>query len=395
MFRTNSAGSGSDNVSGAMGRHVSRRTLVGAGMAGALSMALPVTPPRFAGAEGAGDWRDLLELTPDPAVWSDEPSIELFTATDIALQLDTLGLSSFESRDDEHFDGWIAATFGLAFPGMITGKAMHPDFDQFLGWHVGQMDQILESIILPEGVTVVRGRFDEETVQAAWREQNYQMVEIGGYQVAQLSAEAGFEISSDIGQFGLGKLNNAVFLDGETIAYTTSQPVMEAVIATSLGSVDSILDVDRAAALVAAVPAPLAASTMVSGKALGGESVQRGIQKGEAPLLELALLGQTPGLPLSGAVASNLEGTIIGPDSVVVIALAYDTAADAEDGLQRSLEGISSGVAPSNGRPYSDHFSSWDGYVTDDAIVVLELAPVENPGVWLQMLFRRDLAFLV
>ena len=375
---------------------ISRRTVLTASLAAVIG-ALVGTGGRWP-VLGKADSavNELLAMTPDPAAFAADPFPILYSAANPALQLQTLGLSDLDSVESPDFKTWIAANFSLAFPEVIANKAILPEFVDFLGWNMAQVDQAVESLHLPEGLMLVRGRFDRQAVADAWDRNGYQRVEVGGLEVAQLSADAGFDLSSEISRFALGKINNAAWLDERTLVYATSQAVMEAVAATVDGSVESVFVRGNVEALSSALPTELVTSMLVDGSVLSsGEETGPG--RGHQPVSSIvhALLGHTAGLPLQGAAANNISLTIDAPDSVVLMAVEYLNQADAEAGLARAFEQLGNGETPSDGRPFAELFSSWSGSVVSDSpIIVLELTPSRNPAVWQQLLFRGDLTFL-
>ncbi len=375
---------------------ISRRTMLAASLAAVLGVIVgPGGPwPVLGKADSAVN--ELLEMTPDPAAFAADPFPILYSAANPALQLQTLGLSVLDSVESPDFRTWIAANFSLAFPEVIFNKGILPEFVDFLGWNMAQVDQTVESLHLPDGLMLVRGRFDRQAVSDAWDQNGYQRLDVGGLEVAQVSADTGFDLSSEIGRFALGKINNAAWLDERTLVYATSQAVMEAVADTVDGTVESVFVRGNVEALSSALPTELVTSMLVDGSAFSsGEETGPG--RGHQPVSSIvhALLGHTAGLPLQGAAANGISLTIDAPDSVVLMAVEYLNRADAEAGLARAFEKLENGEAPSNGQPFAEQFSAWSGsVVADSPIIVLELAPSKNPAVWQQLLFRGDLTFL-
>ena len=126
----------------------------------------------------------------------------------------------------------------------------------------------MEVGVPPLVITLLRGRFDEEKLRAAWANQGGQVIDVNGVDVASMREDFEFDIQTDIGRFGFSRFNNAAILPDGTVAFSPSLDGMRAVIAAAQGTGPSLGDRVDVAALVGAIEKPLASAYLMSGVAL-------------------------------------------------------------------------------------------------------------------------------
>jgi hypothetical protein len=182
------------------------------------------------------------------------------------------------------------------------------------------------------------------------------------------------------------------------------------VLAVEAGDAPSLAEREDVATLLEEVPDNLVSAVLVEGEALRSSppvSASPDIAAtitAEAERLEpveLALIGITAGGPVlsssddEDAAMPTPPAEQAGARFVAVLLMEDEEAAEAApEVIEERLE---TGQSLAVERPYSDFFTDWSVEAVPDApVVVVEAAFNEqaHAGVWLQMLYRRDLGFL-
>ncbi len=130
-----------------------------------------------------------------PAVPFSEPSIPVSYA-DVAAQLAAVGVAAPTAGADQAASArfWDAAK-GLWLPSSLSRSA-DPAWRAAFGFDLFQIDQAIGLNVRRRGreqdfnVMLVRGRFAEAEVRAAWMRSGYQTIEVEGGELASVGEEA-------------------------------------------------------------------------------------------------------------------------------------------------------------------------------------------------------------
>ncbi len=357
---------------------------------------------------------EMLQLAPELTGLADEPPLQLATFADLAAQSAAAEMPVPAGVDDENFVVWARALMALLLPTNLFQFALVADWPGLLGFDLTEIDQAMEVGEPPLVITLLRGRFDEEKLRAAWANQGGQVIDVDGVEVASMRGDFEFDIMSDLGRFGFARYNNAAILPDGTVAFSPSLDGMRAVIAAAQGTGPSLGDRVDVAAVAGAIEQPLASAILMHGAGLQGmpelgfdvatplaevaDAMATEIAEfAKMPPITLALLGVTPGGPLSRppSQADTPQPDI--PRAQFEIALLLPTREAAETAVRVAEERLATQSSLRTQQPLTDYFSSWESRVLEDVpVAVLELtfAPDVFPTNWYRMLFARDLPFL-
>lgn len=331
---------------------------------------------------------------------------------DIAAQLAAAGLTPPDSiEDNEALGAWIQAISPLGLASPFGTRALQLN-RSLLGFDATDVDQTIELGEPPEMVTLLRGRFDHDAIAAGWKSQGYAMLDLDGIAVASLAEDASIDLDKEINQLALARMNNAALLPDGTLVYTTTLPLMQSVIDVANGVASSLAERPDIAALLAAAPDELASAMLFSGgllavqeqlppqilddpSAIGSFHEEIDATGTISPIVQV-LAGITPGGPATYTGGSGTPLAELPPAQVVFRALLAGSgaAASAVGIVDKRLESLDSATT---GAGYGELFASWDVRSEQDAPVLdvdLTLAEDVTAGIWLQLIFRRDLLFL-
>jgi hypothetical protein len=357
---------------------------------------------------------EMLQLAPDLTGVAEEPPLQLATFADLAAQSAAVEMAVPAGVEDENFVIWAYALMPLLLPNPLFSNALSADWPSLLGFDLTEIDQSLEVGEPPLVVTLLRGRFDEERLRAAWANQGGQVIDVDGVEVASMRGDFEIDRESELSRIAFSRYNNAAILPDGTVAFSPSLDGMRATIAAAKGTGPSLGDRVDVAALVGAIEQPLASAVLMNGAGLQGTPLVGSFagtpipemadavatemaEFAEMPPITTALLGVTPGGPLSRPMSQDDEPQ---PDVVRAqfeIALLLPTREAAETAVRVAEERLATGSSMRTGRPLTDYFSSWESRVAEDApvaVLALQFGPETQPAIWFQMIFSRDLVFL-
>jgi hypothetical protein len=287
-----------------------------------------------------------------------------------------------------------------------------PEFRELLGWDITELDQALEVGEPPSIVIMLRGRFDQGALEATWASQGYELVDVEGQQVGSRSAEADIDFNDELNWRFLARANNVALLPDGTLVYAPTLELMRSVVLTAQGRRPSLADRVEVNAVVEAVDQPLSSALLLAGSSLAGSLID--ILEDPDGLDELATaaaetLDEVSRMPpillaLAGFVSgpTMIEGDPVAdgepgsPGGQFVISALLPTQNLVEQAAVTALSRLQTGSAPSTGQSFSSIFASWTVRTdVDGPIMVLELDLLANEAVWFNLIFRRDLSFLV
>ena len=352
---------------------------------------------------------ELLRLAPDVLAGSEPPGDRIATFVDVAAQLAAVGVDAPASRDDRELLGRFArATLGLQYPLILRFDVGAAEWRSVLGFELFDVDQGLSVHGTWNGrvgwVTVLRGRFDEDALRAAWAGDTYQALDLDGVAVAERRRRE------------------------QTAEYWTRLPDGTVVVATELDGMLAALDVvadsapslaerPEVATLLESAQTDLASAVLLPGAALDRlpsssaelhprlrpsevEAILTAVEEaGEMPPVRLALLGTTPGGPVAPSLSRGDEPTPtpepqVGPEGRFAIALLMEDEAATEDAagvVERRLETVPSLV---NAVPYAESYPERSIDVAAGApVVLIELVPPDVRD-WQIRIALNDLLFL-
>lgn len=354
-------------------------------------------------AEAPGSLASLLQLAPDIMASGAAPETQIFDYADVATQTAAVGIPLPSSVNDENFVRWSYGLMSLTVPEQLLSYSLSVDWTALIGFNILDVDQSMQIGEPPNILTLLRGRFDKAALQQAWTNQNYQMIEVDGIQVASFNADGEFDIATDLGRYTFGRFNNAAFLPDGTLAYSRTLDGLRTLIATAKGLAPSLGDRDDVAALVDAIETPLVSAMLLTGTSLKGDVLLGSLAGTVTPIsdgmppVDLALLGVTAGGPISRSF--NEIGTPPPdiPRAVFQIALLFSDANAPVDAAQIAVDRLETGQSLRTMRPFTDYFESWDTRtLTDPPIMVLSITFADDSfsSFWMQFVFARDLLFI-
>lgn len=366
------------------------------------ALAGPTTPQRDSREGEVDPLTSLLSLVPVSAAGS-EDNAQIATYANMAAQLAAGEIEPPDSIDDEEaMRPWIHASYPILIAEPLRSMAMKID-RSLVGYDVTDLDQTLEAGEPPEMITLLRGRFDQEKVAAAWEANGYKMLEVEGMTVASLFEDADIDPEIEISRLALARMNNAVFLPDGTLAYAATLPLLESVIATANGQGESLANRIDIAATLASLDQSLASAILVPGASLS-IAAQTPVN---APDLEIELFDQMPpiafgiiGITPGGPTLIYEEGTepvITMPPATLIYRLLMTQPGTADDAATVADDRLGTMNSAANAQPYTELFGSWEATaVSDDTILAIDLTAAEGRPVsfWPQLLFSRDLLFL-
>lgn len=337
------------------------------------------------------------------------------TYTNPALQAETVGVATpGPGPNDPGIRDWARTQMSLPTHSLAPRMAS-PDWYDTFGFGLTDVYQAAEYSAPPSAVSVLRGRFDPEALITRWVETGYEARQAGQAIFYSIGDDFEINIQSPVGRMALANANYLAVLDGETIAFASTEALIVAALEASAGTGRSLADEINIASLLAGAPDDLAGATIIPGSVLmatGNPGILIG-QTGELPdpddlatqiademaaaaampALTYVLLGSTAGGPIA-----DLDHSFLAPDDVPV-ARAVAVAATTSIAAAETAAGvIDARLRASTGAlDWSEFFSGWDieTVAGEPAVrVEFEMAPGRNPGVLSQMLFQRQLSFL-
>ncbi len=142
----------------------------------------------------------------------------------------------------------------LALPPAIANQAANPSWTTTFGYTLAQVDQTLLAGEPLDAITLLRGRFAEETLRDAWVRAGYQAVELDGATVWSIAPDGSLDVSSPVGRLAQATHNNAMLLPDGTLVFATRLASLRAVIAVDRGREAALGARPSTSALLGQVP---------------------------------------------------------------------------------------------------------------------------------------------
>lgn len=372
------------------------------------------TPVLAQGTPTPGSLHDLLQFVPLIPLGGESQAMVIYGNP--ALQIETLGLSGPSGAEDQlAVDDWIAGLGSLVIHSRASSM-FRPAWEEFFGFGLFDIDQVIEFGAPPTNVTVMRGRFDPAALAQQWEASGYQERESATGTYYTIGDDFAVNVESAGSRLALASANYMAVLAPDLIAFAPSELLITTVLDLAAGTGQSLADDLNIGSLLEGVPDDLVSGTIISGSGLVAvgdpgevflvgthdasnldDMATRMAEENAAatamPPITVALLGSTAGGPVGELATSTLSpDNIPAARAVAVVGTVNDSAA------WTVAEVIDTRLGQDDGTlPWADFFTSWSVHVVEEepvARVELDLAPDTQPGILLLMLQRRELGFL-
>ena len=342
---------------------------------------------------------------------------------DLAGQTVALGVTrpTEPTTVDVQAETWSAIR-GLPLPYVLSRSAHSTWFDTF-GFGLNQIDQTLEFIPSdqsqgPNRIVILRGRFDQGALEAAWARGGYAVVTAGGVPIASRGSSWEIDLDSPIWTLAGNDLDNQALLPGGLLVGAPTRAAVAAVLRFALGSAASMRTQSDVAALLTPPTDELVAATVVAGSGLrvdplaamfapqatgvpnldaGATAMASAIASmGELPPIRLALIGMTAG----GAAGSSFATPEAAPSLTATTTYRFTALMTSSSAAERAAPIVSERLASRvtrDGESFAALFPRQTvAFIPGQALLTIDLE--SRPGlprdtIW-TLLITRDLAFL-
>lgn len=377
----------------------------------------PATPPgEEATPEGNGEpaWPTgslpaMLDSAPDRLADDSLPLNDVAQYADIAGWMAANGVAPPETLTDPELAAWEAELANLAISPSLRERGLDPVWQATYGFDLTQVEQVLSIGQAPDYVTILRGTFDPEVLQAAWVSSGYQAVEVEGQTIWSLFPGDTIDLSAQASRPAMGTFNNVAVLDDGTLVAAAKTSRLGSTLEVVNGNAPSLAENDDVAALL-----------------LPGTGVER---LASAVISKGSLLQATVGsMPASGATPTPTTAPIATPEdetgmpevNVVLLGIplpavpdratpegqveahrltmlfVVDDMADAQAARREIVARLERDRSPATGEPYTDRIANpavalLEG--DDRALVRITGTLADGALDWLDILDDRDLGF--
>lgn len=373
-----------------------------------MTAGIPTGTPAKAHLPRQGSLPAMLDLAPDWLGSSNLPMSDVARYADLAAASRRAGLPWPLSPSDPEFARWHASLDTLALPTILASRGLDPVWQQTYGFSLLDVDQVLAVGQAPDYVTILRGRFNEQTLHDAWVSSGYQAVEAEGMTVWTLSPGDAIDLSAPASRPAMATLNNVALLPDGTLVVATKLSSLKDELKVAQGKASSLAHNDDVAALLN--PAPLVesfdAAVLVKGQLLEaanppgtpaatppGKTAETaaGVVATPPPELgkvRLALFGVP--LPASENGATPVSMPVAG----MVMLLRFANEDDAGHALTVIQLRLADGVSSVTGAPYARRVRPVSiRHEPKTPVVRIDLDLKNGQADWLSMIEDRDLGF--
>ncbi|HEV2529550.1 MAG TPA: hypothetical protein VGT61_13970 [Thermomicrobiales bacterium] len=386
-----------------------RRTLIGIIPAALTLAALPRTT-RPALAQDATPVAssavpELFSSIPASILDGDDPATTIVSFSDLAAELAHTGTPLPESLADDDPD-----RSGLSSVMLATGGSSVPfqfayveNWRDLHGFDIRDVDQAADFGVPPDGVTLLRGRFDRDVIDAALSDQGYETIDIDGVDVWNRGADHEVDLDHPISRYWIGQAQNVALLGDDTLVFAGGKALISSVIAAASGEVDTLADDARIVALFPDDQDPLIAATIVRGDATVADQQveQRGSSPDDdtplVPPVAAVLFGATPGNAVG--IDSDVDPTtaVDYPLGESQIRVTFIEEEDAAAGAEVIADRLDNGQSAVTGDDWNDLFGEVQTAVDEELGTVVISLPESLPGQRriATVLYQQDLGFLL
>jgi len=264
---------------------------------GATPLATPSASP-VATAPAGGKLGSLLAMVPDERAIRDTVPGVLFYYADLERQLKTLSIAQdgiFKSGN------LVAAVSPLALASQAFQYAMAPDFVETFGFNPFATHRSLFVGEPPEEISFFQGGFDPDRLVAAWKASGFARKEIdGGVEFWSAGENGEIDLSSPVSRYGVGALNNAVVLHGDTLVFARTSSLIKRVVAQMEQEGSSLADRSGIAATLSTLSDRMVSAIGLTSRFATPGSLTMTVEEQKALMAQLAesddTVGKMPGI---------------------------------------------------------------------------------------------------
>ena len=167
----------------------------------------------------------------------------LFYYADVQRQLESTGVSPWRPGDTTLPAGYADATGVLALAAPAYQYGLQEEFVQTFGFSPLQAGESMIAGTPPNDLTIFRGGLDTQALPDIWETSGFvRESAASGGDIWTAGKEGELDISSNIGRYGLGGLNNVTIIDDDTIVFGRYFTDVEAVMTQVANPGDSIVE---------------------------------------------------------------------------------------------------------------------------------------------------------
>lgn len=355
---------------------------------------------------------DLLRVIPLDAAQQAAESGILFYYADVAQQLDAFGIDRAAPRDA---DNLVDATIALAVASQAFQYALADGFEETFGFQPLSVGQTVYFGTPPHDASVFRGGIDIATVTAALEASGYEHKTFrNGGEYWTLSEDGEVDLTSPVMRFGVGALNNAGFLDDDTVVFSRFASTVEGLVEHAQDGGKSLIDIAAIAASIDTFPADIVSVIGVAEQYLAAanvlpagltpeqlETFTKDLQTsnetiGALPRITFGAFGVHAGATVEFSAAEAAPADATPEDDLTVISEARFTTSSPEDAEQAAKviawrwEEVPSAMTAA---PYSEIMTLVEAAPSPEnpSVVALGFGGDSASTAWIQMVTTRDL----
>ena len=354
-----------------------------------------------------------------PAAFVETASLNgvLFYYADVQGQLEATGVAAFQPGDTSLPPGFADATGVLAMAAPAYQYGLQEEFAQTFGFSPLQAGESFITGTPPHDLTIFRGGFDTSVLPGVWEASGFTREDTaGGTGIWTAGKEGELDISSNIGRYGLGGLNNVTIVGDDTIVFGRYFSDVEAVVGQVANPSTSIIEQAKLAEMLPTLDETTVSAVAMTGAflnawslavpeqyaaldALFAESAQ---ETGPFPEVEAAMFAITGGA-LGPGFSLTAEGT---PEASP--AIETDLAGDDGGIIQVRLDVGSAEAAETAVAAVEYRWNTWNTQFGNEAfadlmtivmaepdpvspsVAAIDFRAVSSNRVWVDMVLRRD-----
>jgi hypothetical protein len=281
----------------------------------------------------------------------------------------------------------LPSTQPLLFDQAMSRTVLDEVAQGVFGWN---FSQILQSATLfgPNGMLrIVRGAFDQASLEAAWSTHGYERIERDGYVIHSVDPDPTFTPDTDVGRIGLGGLNNVGQVD-DFLIYSGELETLVAMLDAGAGKSESLADMPGLQALLGMTPGPL--SSAMALPAVGFTAIEGADPATGDPYLSIVGF-------LSGSILPEPENEDLVTGSSMTVAAQFPDPDVAFETARLAAIRLETERLVSIERSYASLFTGWRIEIDREQSIVQVEADIGEVSetVWMNLVLRRDLRFLM
>lgn len=322
------------------------------------------------------------------------PLSDIAQYADIQRWMDARGIAMPTGPDDPAWDAWRAELPTLALPEILAMRGTDEVWISTYGFGLHDVQQVLAVGSAPDYIIVMRGNFDQETLNAAWAESGYQAVRVDGVTYWSLYPGGSVDLSAPSSRPALGNMNNIALLDDGTLIAATRSGRLEQAIRTAQGSNPSLAANDDIRNLLAPgiEPNDLMTAILLKGSVLE-------IPAATARVGVVAIATPSTTVPQAKMMLVGLRRPIESQIDTMVIVTLYDSAPDATGAYRRVDREFRGDTSTITNAPYTDRLQPLAMRVVasegGDYLLFMQFTPLQGASDWMQIVEERDFGFIM